>query len=311
MSVNPSSPHALPRRDLIGYGPNPPQARWPNGARIAINFCINYEEGGELCVLAGDDRSEVRLSDVAVETRIGRRDLNIESSYEYGSRVGYWRIIKAFTSRGLPATVNLVGLAGEANPHALEAMVEAGFDLQPHGWRWIDYDTVPEDQEREMIARSIEQVVRLTGEKPLGYYAGLPSMNTRRIVAEHDCFLYDSDVYNDDLPHWNNDFGRPILLIPYSLDTNDSRFGRGERCYQVAEEFFTYLQDSFDVLYDEGEEAPRMMTIGLHARLLGRPGRIVALHRILDYMMAHDDVWITRRCDIARHWAAEHPFTGA
>ena len=295
-----------PSRDLIGYANQPPRVVWPNEARIAINFCINFEEGGEVCVLNGDDRSEVRLADVSVETRIGGRDLNIESSYEYGSRVGYWRLLEAFTDRGLPATVNLVGLAGWQNPHALNAMIDAGFDLQPHGWRWIDYYYLDEATEREHIRNSIEQVRELTGQAPLGYYAGLPSMDTRRIIAEAGSFLYDSDVYNDDLPYWSADYPQ-LLLIPYSLDTNDSKFARGEHDYQVADEFVTYLKDNFDQLYAEGETSPKMMTVGLHARLIGRPGRIVALHRFLDYVLEHDRVWVCRRNDLARHWAENYP----
>ncbi len=295
-----------PSRDLIGYANQPPQVVWPDEARIAINFCINYEEGGELCVLNGDDRSEVLIADVKVETRVGGRDLNIESSYEYGSRVGYWRLIKAFTDRDLQATVNLVGLAGWQNPHALQAMIDAGFDLQPHGWRWIDYYSLDETTEREYIRNSIEQVRQLTGEAPLGYYAGLPSMNTRRIIAAEGSFLYDSDVYNDDLPYWSPDYPK-LLLIPYSLDTNDSKFARDEHEYQVADEFVTYLKDNFDQLYAEGETSPKMMTVGLHARLIGRPGRIVALHRFLDYVLKHDRVWVCRRNDLARYWAEHYP----
>jgi len=297
---------AVPTRDFIGYAAQPPRANWPGGARIAVNFCINYEEGGERSILNGDDGSEERLSDVAVTRRVGNRDLNIEQSYEYGSRVGYWRIMQAFTDRGLQATVNLVGLAGEHNPVALKAMIDAGFDVQPHGWKWIDYDTLSEAQEREHIRLQVEQVTALTGEAPLGYYAGLPSMNTRRLVVEAGTFLYDSDCYNDDLPYWSPDYPG-LLLVPYSLDTNDSRFGRAEHAYQVADDFVTYLKDSFDVLYAEGETSPKMMTVGLHARLLGRPGRIPALYRILDYLTSHDGVWIARRGDIARHWQATHP----
>ena len=296
----------IPTRDFIGYGNEYPRNTWPNEARIAVNFCINYEESGELCILNGDDRSETRVSDVAVDTRIGRRDLNIESSYEYGSRVGYWRLLKAFSDRDLQATVNLVGLAGEQNPHALRAMVDAGFDLQPHGWRWIDYDTLSEQQEREYIAKSIAQVRQLTGSEPLGYYAGLPSMNTRRLVVEAGNFLFDSDVYNDDLPYWSADYPN-LLLIPYSLDTNDSKFGRGEHDYQTGDEFMRYIKDSFDQLYTEGETHPKMLTIGLHARLIGRPGRIDALHQIMDYMLSHDRVWICRRSDIALHWRSSYP----
>lgn len=295
-----------PTRDFIGYGATPPHAGWPGQARIAVNFCINYEEGGELCILDGDDRSEVRVSDVDVVARRGRRDLNIESSYEYGARVGYWRLLRAFTDRGLKATVNLVGLAAEKNPQALQAMIEAGFDIQPHGWRWIDYDTLERGEERAHIRKQIDLIERLTGEKPLGYYAGLPSINTRALVVEAGSFLYDSDVYNDDLPYWSPDYPG-LLLIPYSLDTNDSRFGRADKCYQVGGEFVEYITDTFDQLYAEGAERPKMMTVGLHARLLGRPGRIGALHRILDHMRAHDHVWVCRRGDIARHWAATHP----
>lgn len=295
-----------PTRDFIGYGAHPPRVEWPGNARIAVNFCINYEEGGELCVLNGDDRSEVRVSDVDVQARMGRRDLNIESSYEYGARVGYWRLLRAFADRGLQATVNLVGLAAEKNPDALAAMIEAGFDLNPHGWRWIDYDTIAEEEERTHIRRQIEQIERLCGEKPLGYYAGLPSINTRRLVVEAGSFLYDSDVYNDDLPYWSPDYPG-LLLVPYSLDTNDSRFGRGDKCYQLGREFVEYIRDAFDLLYSEGETHPKMMTIGLHARLLGRPGRIGALYRILDYMQSHRDVWICRRKDIALHWAETYP----
>jgi len=295
----------LPTRDLAGYGANPPDPQWPGGARIAVNFCITYEEGAEMCVLNGDDRSEVRVSDLIVAARPGQRDLNIESCYEYGSRVGYWRLMRAFTDRGLPATVNLVGLAGELVPEPLAAMIEAGFDIQPHGWRWVDYHELDETAERALIEKGRDQVIRLTGQAPMGYYAGLPSINTRRLATEAG-YVFDSDCYNDDLPWWSHDFGKPHLVIPYSLETNDSRFGRGEG-YQVGDEFFAYIRDSFDVLYAEGAEHPKMMTVGLHARLLGRPGRIGALHRILDHMLAHDHIWIARREDIARHWMEVHP----
>ncbi|MEM7226112.1 MAG: polysaccharide deacetylase family protein [Pseudomonadota bacterium] len=296
----------LPTRDLIGFGPKPPHPRWPHEARIAVNFCINYEEGGEMCMLNGDDRSEGRIANQIVEPRIGARDLNMESDYEYGSRVGFWRIMQAFQERGLSATINLVGRAGELNPLALEAIGKSGFDIQCHGWRWIEHHGLPEEIEREHIAQCIAQAKQLTGRHPAGYYAGLPSENTRRLVVEEGGFLYDSDAYNDDLPFWSNDFGRPHLVIPYSLDTNDSRFSYGVG-YRVAEEFVTYIKDSFDCLYAEGATIPKMMTIGLHARLIGRPGRIASLHRILDYMTGHERVWICRREEIAQHWIAEHP----
>ncbi len=298
-----------PARDLVGYKNQLPQAEWPSDAQIAVNFCINYEEGAEMCVLNGDDRSEVRVSDLVVNARFGERDLNIESNYEYGARVGYWRLLEAFTSRNLPATVNLVGLAGEQNPYALQAMVDAGFDLQPHGWRWIDYHELSEEEERQHIQQSINQVVKLTGAPPKGYYAGLPSIHTRKLVIEAGSFLYDSDSYADDLPYWTTDFGEPHLVLPYSLETNDSRFGRKEG-YQTGNEFFTYIKDTFDWLYKEGEHRPKMMTIGLHARLIGRPGRIASLHNILDYMQSHQRVWICRREEIAEHWVRAHPFAG-
>jgi len=296
----------VPRRDLIGYGDAPPKVNWPGNARVAVNFCVNYEEGAEMNILLGDERSEARVSDLVVVPRYGARDLNMESNYEYGARVGYWRLLEAFRDRELQGTVNLVGLAGELNPRALAQFVEAGFDLQPHGWRWIDFQQCSEAAERAYIAKSIHQVKALTGEHPLGYYAGMPSINTRRLVIEAGGFVYDSDAYNDDLPYWSRDFSEPLLIVPYSLDTNDSRFARTEG-YQVGDEFFTYIKDSFDCLYREGERRPKMMTIGLHARLCGRPGRIGALHRILDYMLSFDRVWICRRGDIARHWIQQHP----
>lgn len=293
-------------RDFIGYADDPPFADWPGGARIAVNFCLNYEEGGERSILEGDGQSETRISDVTVDAKIDGRELNIEHSYEYGARVGYWRILRAFTDRGMKGTVNLVGRAGEHNPLALKALIEAGFDLHPHGWRWIDYSTLTVEEERAYIAKSIAQIEALTGEKPLGYYAGLPSVNTIPLVLEHENFLYTSDVYNDDLPYWSPDHPG-LLMVPYSLDTNDSRFARDGGGYVLGEEFFTYFKDSFDILYREGAERPKMLTVGLHARLLGRPGRIGALHRIFDYVLSHEHVWITRRDDIARHWAARHP----
>lgn len=294
--------HPGPRRDLIGYGATPPKAPWPNGARIAVNFCINYEEGGERSVLNGDDGAEARVSDLIVERRIGTRDLNMESCYNFGSRVGYWRLLRAFTDRGLPATINLVGLAGDLVPDPLAAMIAAGFDIQLHGWRWIDYHSLGEDEERVHIQKGIDQVMRLTGHAPLGNYAGLPSLNTRRLSAEMG-FLYDSDAYDDERPYWSTEFSRPILVLPYSLETNDSRFSRGEG-YETADQFATFIKDSFDTLYAEGGT---MLTVGLHARLIGRPGRIKALHQIFDHITAHPDVWVARRGDIAKAWATAYP----
>lgn len=294
-----------PSRDLIGYNNRPPLANWPGGARVAVNFCINFEEGAERSIMEGDGQSETRISDVAVAPIIGGRELNIEHSYEYGSRVGYWRLLKAFTDRGLTATVNLVGRAGELHPGALDAMIKAGFDLHPHGWRWIDYSKLSRDEEKAMIEKSIAQVKALTGAPPLGYYAGLPSMNTFALAVEKG-FLYSSDVYNDDLPYWSSDHPG-FLMVPYGLDTNDSRFSRDGGGYVLGEQFTRYVCDSFDQLYAEGAERPAMMSVGLHARLLGRPGRIASLHRILDHIAKHDHVWIARRDDIARHWQKHHP----
>ncbi|MEM7056394.1 MAG: polysaccharide deacetylase family protein [Pseudomonadota bacterium] len=291
-----------PIRDLRGYGAHAPKAPWPDGKRIAVNFCINYEEGAERSVLNGDDGSEDRIADVFVARRMGERDLNMEQSYGFGARVGYWRLLHAFTDRGLQATINLVGLAGELVPHPLAAMLEAGFDIQCHGWRWIDYHTLSEDEERAHIQKSIDQVVQLTGAPPLGYYAGLPSLNTRRLCAEMG-FLYDSDAYDDERPYWSTEFSRPILVLPYSLDTNDSRFSRGEG-YETGDQFVTYIKDSFDLLRAEGGT---MLTVGLHARLLGRPGRIGALHQILGYIQGHEDAWICRRSEIAEAWARAYP----
>lgn len=294
-----------PTRDFLGYADARPSADWPGGARVAVNFCINYEEGGERSVLEGDPHPETRLSDVVVTPVPGARDLNVEHSYEFGARVGYWRLLHAFTERGLPATVNLVGRAVEQNPRALAAMIDAGFDLHPHGWRWIDFAKLERGEEAAMIARSVAQVEALTGARPLGYYAGLPSVHTYALVAAAG-FLYSSDVYNDELPYWSPDH-RGLLMMPYSLDTNDSRFARDGGGYVLGEEFVRYVCDSFDRLYAEGAERPAMMTVGLHARLLGRPGRIGALDRILDHVAGHEHVWIARRDDIARHWAARHP----
>lgn len=230
-----SGPPNAPSRDFIGYADAPPQANWPGGARIAVNFCINYEEGGERSILEGDGQSETRISDVAVDAKINGRELNIEHSYEYGSRVGYWRLLRAFRDRNLPATVNLVGRAAEQNPLALRAMIDAGFDLHPHGWRWIDYATLDIEEERDHIRKSVSQIKDLTGTAPLGYYAGLPSLNTQQLVVDAGSFLYTSDVYNEDLPYWSPDHPG-LLMMPYSLDTNDSRFARDTGGYQLGHE---------------------------------------------------------------------------
>ncbi len=294
-------------RDLIGYAGDPPFADWPGGAGIAVNFCVNYEEGAEYCPLNGDDQHETLLTDLgAMEAVAGERHLNIESAYEYGSRVGFWRILEVFTRRRLKFTVNAVGLALEQNPVAAKAIARADCDIQAHGWRWIDYQFVEEDTEREHIRLCVDVIERLTGARPLGWYTGRPSLNTRRLVVEEGGFLYDSDSYNDDLPYWTGQYGRPHLVLPYSLDTNDSSFTRPIG-FSTADEALRYWCDTFERLLLEGQSSPKMMTIGLHGRIIGRPGRIGALERFLDYLDRREGVWVCQRIDIARHWMERHP----
>lgn len=293
-------------RDFIGYGPNPPDPRWPGGARLALNLVVSYEEGGELSPLEGDPVAESILSDIAPAPPLpGQRNLNIESLYEYGSRVGVWRLFKLLSERQLPYTLCAVGRALELNPAVAEAAMKAGADVLAHGWRWIDYQAVEEAVEREHLQRCVETISDLTGTPPPGWYTGRPSPNTRRLVVEQGGFLYDSDAYNDELPYWDHAHGRPHLIVPYAFDTNDSRCARNQG-FERAEDFFTFLRDVFDWLYAEGAETPRMMSIGLHCRLIGRPGRIAGLARFLDHVLAHDKVWIARRSDIARHWMETH-----
>ena len=291
------------KRDLVGYGRTPPEAKWPKDARIAVNFCLNYEEGAERHIDHGDGQSESILHEVGGDARIGDRDLNSESMYEYGSRAGFWRVMRCLEDRGLNFTINAVGQALTLNPDAAQAIADSGADIHAHGWRWIDYADMPEDQERSHIRQTVAEIERLTGRPPVGWYTGRPSLNTRRLVVEAGGFLYDSDSYSDDLPYWCYDYGRPHLILPYSIDTNDSRFFRTSG-FVTGDDFFQYNRDAFDVLYAEGG---RMLTIGLHARLIGRPGRIGGLMRLLDHMMAKDDVWIARREDTPRHWIATHP----
>ena len=289
-------------RDLIGYGQSPPHPQWPNQARIALQFVINYEEGGENCVLHGDAASESFLSEIiGAAPLLGVRNLNMESMYEYGSRAGFWRLHRLFTERNLPLTVYAVAMALERNPEAGKAMVEAGWEVASHGYRWIDYQYVGEDVERSHIQTAIDIHTKVIGTRPLGFYQGRNSPNTRRLVVEEGGFLYDADSYADDLPYWNHDYGNPHLVIPYTLDNNDMRFATAQG-FNSGNQFFTYLRDAFDVLYAEGETAPKMMSVGLHCRLSGRPGRAAALARFLDYVQGHERVWICRRVDIARHW---------
>lgn len=294
-------------RDLIGYGAMPPQAHWPGGARLAVQFVLNYEEGGENCILHGDAASEAFLSEIIGAAPLaGVRHRSMESIYEYGSRVGVWRILKLFKRYDLPLTVFGVAMALERNSAVVEAFLQAGHEIASHGWRWINYQDVPLDVEREHMQQAIAIQRRLTGERPLGWYTGRTSPNTRRLVVEDGGFIYDADDYNDDLPWYDTRHGKPQLIVPYTLDANDMRFATAQG-FNTGEQFYTYLKDTFDTLYAEGEHTPRMMSVGLHCRLVGRPGRIAALDHFLQYITKKPNVWCTRRIDIARHWLQRHP----
>ncbi len=293
-------------RDMVGYGRRTPDPQWPGGARVALQFVINYEEGGENCILHGDAASEAFLSEtIGAQPLAGVRNMNMESVYEYGSRAGFWRLYRLFTGRGLPVTVYGVAMALERNPEAVRAMLEADWEIASHGYRWIDYQYFDEAEERAHLKRAIEIHERTTGSRPLGWYTGRISPNTRRLVVEEGGFLYDADSYADDLPYWVLDHGRPHLVIPYTLDCNDMRFASAQG-FNSGDQFFTYLKDSFDTLYQEGAAAPKMMSVGLHCRLVGRPGRSAALARFLDYVQSKDQAWVCRRIDIARHWHDRH-----
>ena len=299
-------------RDLLGYGRRPPHADWPGGARLAVQFVLNYEEGGENCVLHGDAGSEQFLSEIIGAASYPARHLSMESIYEYGSRVGVWRILREFERRGLPLTVFGVAMALQRNPEFVQACGELGHEIASHGLRWIHYQNVDEAVERAHLAEAVAIQRELTGSAPLGWYTGRDSPNTRRLVVEHGGFVYDSDYYGDELPFWteiavSDGTRRPHLIVPYTLDANDMRFATPQG-FNTATQFFDYLRDSFDVLYAEGAETPRMLSIGMHCRLLGRPGRFVALQRFLDHLAQHDRVWICRRIDIARHWQQRHPW---
>ncbi len=301
-------------RDLIGYGGTPPDPRWPGGARVAVQFVLNYEEGGESCVLHGDSHSEQFLSEIVGAAAYPDRHMSMESIYEYGSRVGVWRVLREFERRRLPLTVFGVGMALERHPDVAREFHRQGHEIACHGWRWIHYQNVDEDTERAHMNRAVEAIMRLTGEPPLGWYTGRDSPNTRRLVVEHGGFLYDSDYYGDDLPFWTTvdtttGDSVPHLVVPYTLDTNDMRFATPQG-FNNGDQFLAYLRDAFDVLYAEGGERPAMLSVGLHCRLIGRPGRFRALQRFLDHVEAHDRVWVARRVDVARHWQTHHPFAG-
>lgn len=296
-------------RDLIGYGPNPPDPRWPEGARLAVNFVMNYEEGSEPSVPDGEGHSETGLTEAHGLNQLGQgRDLAAEGMFEYGSRVGFWRLLRLFQERQLPLTVFGCALALERNPVAAEAIRRAGFDVCSHGWRWVKHYELTREAEREHIARAVASLEKTVGERPLGWYCRYgPSINTRDLLVEEGGFLYDSDTYNDELPYWVTVRGRPHLVVPYSLTNNDGKYAGW---VSTSDEWFGFVRDAFDMLYREGNRHAKMMSVGLHMRLIGHPARAVGLERLLDHMLKQEGVWITRRLDIARHWIATHPYPG-
>lgn len=292
-------------RDLKGYGRTPPDPRWPGGARIAVQIVLNYEEGGENCVLHGDAASETFLSDIVGAAAYPARHMSMESLFEYGSRAGVWRLLRLFKRFNVPVTVFAVADALKRYPEMAEAFLKHGHEIAAHGLKWISYQDVDEATERAHIAETVEIIAKLAGEKPLGWYTGRTSPNTRRLVVEHGGFAYDADDYSDDLPFWTRTHGAPHLIVPYTLDANDMRFATAQG-FNTSEHFFMYLKDTFDVLYAEGETAPKMLSIGLHCRLSGRPGRLAAIERFLAYACKHENVWFARRIDIAAHWRKHH-----
>ena len=294
-------------RDLIGYGPTPPKVAWPNGARVAVQFVLNYEEGAERCVLDGDGESEAFLSEIiGAQPFHEARHMSMESIYEYGARAGVWRILDLFRSRGIPLTVFAVALAAKKNPAVIEQALKDGHEIASHGLRWIDYKDVSEAVERAHLEEAVSILTEICGETPKGWYTGRTSANTRNIVCAHGGFLYDADDYSDDLPFWSRVTDKPHLIVPYTLDANDMRFATAQG-FNTGRDFEAYLTDAFETLYREGETAPKMMSIGLHCRLIGRPGRFEALRRFVDHILEYEHVWICRRVDIAEHWRAHHP----
>jgi putative urate catabolism protein len=303
-------------RDYIGYGrENVPDARWPNNAKIAVQFVLNYEEGGENCVLHGDQHSETFLSEIAGAEAYPDRHMSMESLYEYGSRAGVWRVLNEFKLRKLPLTVFAVASALQRNPEVTKAIIDDGHEIACHGLKWISYQNIAVQQEREDMQQALKIITDLTGETVMGWYTGRDSVNTRSLVAEQQSLLYDSDYYGDDLPFWvqvaspqNQHKCRPHLVIPYTLDCNDMRFS-SPYGFSHGEEFFQYLKNNFDCLYAEGVTKPKMMSIGLHCRIIGKPSRFMALKKFLDYVQSFDDVWVSTRADIAKHWIKEHPYS--
>ena len=295
-------------RDYVGYGATPPRPEWPGDARVAVQIVMNYEEGSEYSIDDGDGFTEVELTESGSSVPRGTRDLAAESIYEYGSRVGFWRLMRLFAEREVPITVFGCALALERHPQAAAAIVAANHDICCHGWRWEKHWLLDRAEERDHIEKAVASLLKVTGSRPLGWYCRYgPSENTRRLLVDEGGFLYDSDAYNDELPYWLVVDGKPHLVIPYTADVNDTKFVRGG--FGTGEDYFSYVRDTFDVLYEEGKTSPKMMSIGLHMRLMGRPGRVGALGRVLDHIRGHDRVWICRREDIARHWIDRHAYT--
>ena len=288
-------------RDMVGYGYNDFKVVWPNNARLAVQIVLNYEEGAENCVLNGDKQSEVFLSEIIGAQPIKGRHINMESLYEYGSRRGFWRIHKLFQEKKIPITIFGVGMALEKNPEICKAIKNSDYEVASHGWRWIDYQNIKKSEEKKHMKLAIQVHKKIFGERPQGWYTGRCSPNTRDLVFEDGGFLYDSDSYSDDLPYWEVRNKKKQLIIPYTLDNNDMRFATNQG-FNTGDHFFTYLKDSFDALYEEGKTNPKMMSVGLHCRLIGKPGRIQSLKKFLDYITKHEDVWICKRIDIAKHW---------
>ena len=293
-------------RDMVGYGTKKLKVKWPNNARIALQIVLNYEEGAENCVLHGDKHSEVFLSEIIGAQPVKGRHINMESLYEYGSRSGFWRLHKLFQEKKIPITIFGVGMALEKNPEICKAIKDANYEVASHGWRWIDYQSVKKSEEKKHMKLVIKKIKEIFGERPLGWYTGRCSPNTRDLVFDEGGFLYDSDSYSDDLPYWEIRKKKKQLIIPYTLDNNDMRFVANQG-FNTGDHFFTYLKDSFDTLYEEGKTNPKMMSVGLHCRLVGRPGRIQSLKRFLEYVLSHEDVWICKRIDIAKHWIKNYP----
>ena len=293
-------------RNMVGYGSKGPKVEWPNNARIALQIVLNYEEGAENCIINGDKHSEVFLSEIIGAQPVKGRHINMESLYEYGSRSGFWRLHKLFQKKKIPITIFGVGMALEKNPEICKAIKNANYEVASHGWRWIDYQSVKKSEEKKHMKLVIKKIKEIFGERPLGWYTGRCSPNTRDLVFDEGGFLYDSDSYSDDLPYWEIRKKKKQLIIPYTLDNNDMRFVANQG-FNTGNHFFAYLKDSFDALYEEGKTNPKMMSVGLHCRLVGRPGRIQSLKRFLEYVLNHEDVWICKRIDIAKHWIKNYP----